>query len=89
MMAVNTGYIKKEGAITAFVNEVTADGASTHHSSKSLDNDASHLDLQPPSAICWQMAPPTRGHSEIRPAERTKVPAKTLHLFHFMLWPNT
>lgn len=57
--------------MTGFVNEVTADGASIHHSSQSPDNDASHLYLQPPSAICWQMAPPTRGHSELGLTERT------------------
>ena len=57
--------------MTGFVNEVTADGASIHHSSQSEDNDASHLYLQAPSAICWQMAPPTRGHSEIRLTKRT------------------
>lgn len=38
------------------------------------DNDASHLYLQRPSAICWRMAPPTRGHSEPGLAERTGPP---------------
>lgn len=67
VMAVNTtqAATKKGEIMTGFVNEVTADGASIHHSSQSPDNDASHLYLQPPSAICWQMAPPTRGHIEI------------------------
>lgn len=35
------------------------------------DNDVSHLYLQPASAICWQIAPPTRGHSEHGLAGRT------------------
>lgn len=55
---------RERAIMIVFVNEVTADSASIHHPSQSLDNDASLLDLQPYSASCWQMAPPIREHSE-------------------------
>lgn len=78
--------------MTGFVNEVTADCASIHHSSQSADNDASHLYLQTPSDICWQMAAATRSSQREERDHRcmmTHRAAKTYSVQFTSIFDNT